>query len=173
MDLIRPLLIEGEVVEAALRESFKFETFFRKWLILTNIRLIIGTRTVTGAMIEEYHLKEMDIEIIHDDVGFYDSVLFKNKEMLLYNASFFRSRRKDVAQFVGEISKHIAERDLTQFNADRPHPRAPLPKREEPLSRQDIKACAVDLEHKRDLKTMGVISEEEYEEEEAKPCKKK
>lgn len=226
LKLIEPILIKNENIQCSFRESFRWETFFRKWIVLTNFRLLICTRTLFGADSQEFHLREMDVERVRDNFGPYDSLIFRSKGEILYQVAIFRTRRKEAEEFLREITKHIAERDLyiafpntgsdsvTSFPSATPNstfstvnnltpntvnnsipntinnPTPNTVNNSAPntvnnsipnvvnnsvgtLTPEDLAECAEELEHDKDLKEMGVITEKEYREEKAKPCKKK
>ena len=163
LDLIRPLLISNEKIVASYRESFNWESFYRRWLVLTNYRLFVMSRALTGAKSEEYHLKEMDIDLTRDNFGPYDSVKFMQKDALLYELAVFRTRRRVAQEFLREMSRYIAERELT-----------PDLKRDSDMdNNSDWTACLSDIEihHLHDLEKMGAISNEEFLRESQRACK--
>ena len=184
--LIGPILIQNEMIRYSFRESFKWETVFRRWLVLTNFRLLVCSRTLFGVDSSEFHLREMDVERVRDNIGLYDSIVFKSRDKVLVQVAVFRTRRKEAEEFLREVTRHIAERDLyisfpnngqgssqPQFIASKPKkPVSTRAPRKIKTTPEERKQCEMDREHARDLNNMGAITDAELKEEEAKPCKK-
>lgn len=166
-EVVEPILMKNEVIECTFRESFKWDfdwdTLFPRWLILTNYRLLIISRTMPGVRVEEFHIAGMNINLFRDNLGLYDSIEFRESEQLLYQASVYRKRRAEAEVFVREIAEAIARLDEGQ---------KPDLVNNQQTTPEDLKKCSLDKRHLKDLERMGAITEEEYTEEEAKPCEK-
>ena len=167
-NFVDPILMKNEEIICSFRESFKWDfdwdTLFPKWLVLTNLRLLILSRELPGIRVNEYHLLGMNVDLFRDNVGFYDAIEFRSGSNLLHSVAVYRRRRDEATEFVHQVAEAITKLDFGQVQQSKNGNTEP--------SSEDLKKCSIDSQHLKDLEKMGAISDVEYKEEESKPCKK-
>ncbi len=162
---MRPILVQGEEISRAFHESFNWD-LTKTWALLTTFRIVLIRYLPWKIDIEDFHLKDLNLELKRDNIGPYDVIQFKDGEDILYDLAVLRNRRKKAESFIHAVSENIRRQGTydtanqeylktynTTSNGIRP---------KKPLDPKAVEWC------KRKLDTLlhiGAITKEEYEDE--------
>lgn len=121
---IDPLLNSGEKVICTFKEPFKWAEMQTRWLVLTDLRLVIIYKTLFGVVsVDDLHLRDLDIELIQTKFGFFDEIIFRNRNRELYQTGASRFRRSEVNEFIKTTTTAITRREAafrSSLNQDQP-----------------------------------------------------
>ncbi len=179
-DAVQPILIHGEEILGTFHESFNWDAV-RTWVAVTHFRLIILKSLPWSIEVEDFHLRDMNIQLKRDNLGPYDIMEFKSKEKELFEIAVFRNRRVEAQEFLHEVSKHIRQQDIyghlpidsetenaTKDETTHDHTNI-LPERTNIASRikylETNRVIAWCSKYLNNLRAMGAITEEEYQDE--------
>lgn len=110
---LNPLLNSGENIICVFKEPFHWQEMQTRWLILTDFRLAVVSKSILGMIhIEDFHIRDLDIELERTRFGFLDTIVFKSRDKILYQTGASKSRRAVVEDFVRTATLAISNREM-------------------------------------------------------------
>lgn len=165
---VEPILLQNERIIRSFKESFRvdapWDALFPKWLVLTNLRVLVLSREIPGIRSDEYYLSGMTMELFQDNVGLYNSVVFLSNGQQVYQMAVAHKRWAEALEFVHEVTKSIGQLDFV------PESSVNNDAKTHTANTRENEGCVVNKRHLKDLERMGVITEEEYRDDSNKPC---
>lgn len=132
------------------KEPFRWSDLQTRWLVLTDLRLVILYKTLIGVVsVDDIHLRDLDIEYVRTKLGLFDMLVFRNRDRLLYQTAASRTRRAEVEDFIRTTTLAITKREAS-FRAS--------------LAQNQETACdqITTLKELNKLRQDGAITEGEY-----------